>query len=87
MRSLILAFILCLGATPVFACVFYTDCKPGSTCVDSVCSSDRNSSSTDDNNVPVQRPKSSKSCAYDSDCREGARCIKGSGLWGVCLGG
>ena len=27
-----------------------------------------------------------KSCEYDSDCREGFRCIKGSGLEGVCIG-
>jgi len=38
MRSLIIMTILCLISTPTFACVFHKDCKPGSTCVDGVCS-------------------------------------------------
>jgi hypothetical protein len=34
MRSLIVVIILCLTSTPAFACVFHTDCKPGTTCVE-----------------------------------------------------
>ena len=84
MRSLIVATILCLIATPAFTCVFDTDCKPGTKCMDSVCSGVEVNTDDTDDNVPMKR--TSKSCEYDSDCSQGSRCIKGSGLEGVCLG-
>jgi hypothetical protein len=96
MRSLIIMTILCLISTPTFACVFHTDCKPGSTCVDGVCSDELRSgndhddlpSSDANDNVPMKRAtgKTWKTCDDDSDCSQGFRCIKGSGLQGVCLG-
>ena len=39
MRRLIVVTILCLISTPVFACVFDTDCKPGILCVRGECNS------------------------------------------------
>jgi hypothetical protein len=84
MRSLIVVTILCLTSTPAFACVFDTDCKPGSKCLDGVCSGDLLSSNGNDN-VPVKRA-TAKTCHYDSDCSPGSRCIKGSGIEGVCIG-
>jgi hypothetical protein len=69
MRSLILVTILCLTSTPAFACVFDTECKPGTTCVDGTCSRDLLSGSGDDD-VQVRRsPPKGKTCSYDGDLR------------------
>jgi hypothetical protein len=91
MRSLIVVTILCLTPIPAFACVFHTDCNPGATCVDGVCSDERGShndnndpsSGNAQDNAPMKRK--GKTCYYDSDCSQG-RCIKGSGMQGVCIG-
>jgi hypothetical protein len=89
MRSLIAATILCLTSTQAFACVFNTDCNPGASCLAGVCSdqrglqNDNQSSSSAHDNAPVTRK--GKTCSYDSDCSQG-RCIKGSGMKGVCIG-
>ena len=86
MRSLTLVTILCLTSTPAFACVFDSECKPGTSCTDGVCDRDLLSGNGDDN-VPVKRsPSKGKACGYDGDCDPGSRCIKGSGPEGVCLG-
>ena len=86
MRSLTLVTILCLTSTPAFACVFDSECKPGTSCTDGVCDRDLLSGNGDDN-VPVKRSRSKgKACGYDGDCDPGSRCIKGSGSEGVCLG-
>ncbi len=84
MRSLIAVALLCLASTPAFACVFDTDCKPGTSCRDGVCDRDLNSDDGGDN-APVKRA-TGKTCDYDSDCGSGARCIRGSSLEGVCIG-
>jgi hypothetical protein len=96
MRSLIVVTILCLTSTPAFACVFNTDCKPGSTCLDGVCSDELRSGNDHDDlpsgnahdNVPMKGAtgKTWKTCHYDSDCSQGYSCIKGSGFEGVCIG-
>ena len=88
MRSMIVVTILCLAPTPAFACVFDTDCNPGSTCVDNVCSDKLRSGNDQDDNVPMKPAprKTSQTCEDDSDCRQGSSCIKGSGLEGVCIG-
>ena len=99
MRQLIVVTILCLTSTPAFACVFHTDCNPGATCEDGVCSDQKALQNQNDNDSPSsnardstptsQRPVSAtrkgKSCSYDNDCSQG-RCIKGSGMKGVCIG-
>ena len=97
MRSLIVVTILCLISTPAFACVFHTDCNPGATCEDGVCSdqkalqnqndNDRPSSNANDNALTSQPQSRTKGtgCYYDSDCSQG-RCVKGSGMKGVCIG-
>ena len=86
MRGLILITILCLASTPAFACVFDTECKPGTSCTDGVCGRDLLSGSGD-NDAPVKRsPPKGKTCGYDGDCDPGSRCIKGSGIEGVCIG-
>jgi hypothetical protein len=84
MRSLIVVTILCLTSSPAFACVFDTDCKPGTSCTDGVCDRDLLSGNGDDN-VPMKR-SIGKTCYYDGDCSPGSRCIKGSGIEGVCIG-
>jgi hypothetical protein len=85
-RGLILITILCLASTPAFACVFDTECKPGTSCTDGVCGRDLLSGSGD-NDAPVKRsPSKGKTCGYDGDCDPGSRCIKGSGPEGVCIG-
>jgi hypothetical protein len=85
MRSLIVATILCLAATPAFACVYDSECKSGSTCLDGLCRAPMYSTDDGSDNAPTKRVDG-KSCAYDDDCRQGSRCIKGSGLSGVCIG-
>ena len=40
MRSLTLVTILCLTSTPAFACVFDTECKPGTSCTAGKCDRD-----------------------------------------------
>jgi hypothetical protein len=88
MRSLIVVIILCLTSTPAFACVFHTDCKPGTTCVAGKCIGEPVRDADDSGDAHDKRAtgKTWKTCAYDSDCSQGSRCIKGSGLEGVCLG-
>jgi hypothetical protein len=86
MRSLSLVTILCLASTPVFACVFDTECKPGTACVDGNCSRDMLSGSGDDDVSAKRSPSKGKACGYDGDCDPGSRCFKGSGPEGVCLG-
>ena len=86
MRSLTLVTILCLTSTPAFACVFDTECKPGTTCVDGSCSRDLLSGAGDDDSPAKRSPSKGKTCGYDGDCDAGSRCIKGSGSEGVCLG-
>ena len=82
MRCMTLVTILCLTSTPAFACVYDSECKTGSVCVDGTCS--RNLLEDD---IPEKRtPSKGKTCGYDGDCDPGARCIKGSGPEGVCLG-
>jgi hypothetical protein len=81
-RLAILA-LLCLTSTSAFAFVFDTDCKPGSLCRDGRCTGLSGDNGRDD--VPVK--PSGKTCVVDEDCDAGSRCIKGSGPWGVCLGG
>ena len=85
MRSLILVTILYLTSTSAFACMYDTDCKTGSACLQGTCSRVYHSDN-DDNNVP-SKPANGKTCYYDSECREGSRCIKGTGVAGVCIGG
>jgi hypothetical protein len=79
---------LCLTSNPAFACVFHTDCKPGTTCVDGQCIGEPAGDADDSGDAHDKRAtgKTWKTCAYDSDCSQGSRCIKGSGLEGVCLG-
>jgi len=91
MRSLIVVTILCLISTPAFACVFHTDCNPGATCEDGVCSDQKALQNQNDNDSPSSNahdnaPTKGKGCYYDDDCNHG-RCIKGSGMKGVCIGG
>jgi hypothetical protein len=91
MRSLIVVTILCLTSTPAFACVFHTDCNPGATCEDGVCSDQKALQNQNDNDSPPSNahdntPTKGKGCYYDDDCNHG-RCIKGSGMKGVCIGG
>ena len=84
-RRLVVVTILCLASTPSFACVFDTDCEPGSMCLDGTCV--RALSGSGDDDVPVKRsPPNGKTCGYDGDCDPGSRCTKGSGPEGVCLG-
>jgi len=85
MRRLAILALLCLTSTSAFACVFDTDCKPGSLCRDGNCTGSL--SGDGGNDTPVAKPSGNNSCIADGDCGAGFRCIKGSGPWGVCLGG
>jgi len=90
MRTLIVVSILCLTSTSAFACVFHTDCNPGATCTAGVCSDQRGSRNDNadppSSNARDTTPVKGKRCSYNSDCSQG-RCIKGSGMKGVCIGG
>jgi hypothetical protein len=86
MRRLIVVTILCLTSTPAFACVFDTDCNPGATCLEGVCSDQRRLGDGDDAPAKSATPRGPKSCFDNSDCTQGSTCVKGSGLRGVCIG-
>jgi hypothetical protein len=85
MRNLVVVTILCLTSTPTFACVVDTDCKPGFACLDSTCGIEHRAGEADDD-VPMKRAATGKSCFDDGDCSQGSHCIKGSGPEGVCIG-
>jgi hypothetical protein len=84
MRTLILATILCLTSVPALACMRDEECERGNICIDGSCV--RAHSTNDEDDAPEKSAPKMKSCDYDGDCDPGSRCIKGSGLEGVCLG-
>jgi hypothetical protein len=88
MRSLIVVTIFFLTSTPAFACVFKTDCNPGATCEDGVCSDARALSNDAQDSAPKKQEAAPtwKTCFDDSDCSAGSKCLKGSGLKGACIG-
>ncbi len=84
MRSLVAVTVICLISTPAFACVVDSECEFGTICLEGVCTRAQNSDNGEDN-TPVKQP-TNKTCYDDNDCTPGSRCIKGSGIDGVCIG-
>lgn len=89
----ILASTLLLIATPALACMFDTDCEPGSKCLKrglyGVCAGGLYPGN-DSDDVPVYDPldlngTTGDTCSFDLDCGIGAKCLK-SGIYGVCIG-
>jgi hypothetical protein len=85
MRRLILLSILCLTATPAFACVLDTDCakKPGTICVDGDCIG-VSVGDSDDSDDARDKPATGKTCSNDSDCSQRFSLHQGLRLQG-CL--
>lgn len=80
----------------VFACMFDTDCNPGSKCLKKqgslygICAGGINPGNNHDQN-PVYSPTdpngtTGNTCSFDTDCGPGSKCLKTSGqIYGVCL--
>lgn len=103
MRRLILGLLLILAAIVLLvwtdiavACMFDTDCDPGSRCAKAsgslygVCMGGLFPGNTYDRE-PVESPTDpnrtyGNTCSFDVDCGPGSRCVKlGGSLYGVCL--
>ena len=57
MRGLAIVGVLCLTSMPALACVFDTDCKPGSSCRNGACSGIEMNSGDVKPSVPKERVK------------------------------
>ena len=93
------AFTVALAAfaapTPAQACAYDTDCSVGSKCVKSrsslygVCAGGLFPGNSNDRQ-PVYDPldlnrSTGNTCSFDIDCGISAKCVKGSGIYGVCM--
>ena len=89
-----LALLFCLAASPAMACMFDTDCSPGSKCIKGnglygVCAGGISPGNSNDDQ-PVYDPLDinrthGNTCSFDTDCGPGSSCVKGSGIYGVCM--
>jgi predicted small secreted protein len=95
MKSIFLAALIALFATPALACQFNTDCGIGSKCIkeagkrEGICMGGMNPGNSNDRNPysNPMRPDSSvgNTCQYNSDCNVREKCVKERGLNGVCV--
>ena len=88
------AILFSLLASPVWACMFSTDCYPGSVCVRGdaelygVCTGGiRPGNAYDERPNPrrygIEKPKGN-TCRFNSDCGPGFQCV-GQGVYGICV--
>jgi hypothetical protein len=96
MRHLLYALAVILTPAVAFACMFDTDCSPGSRCVKGrgaiygVCAGGLYPGN-DNDRTPTYDPldpngTSGSTCSFDADCGPGSRCVKSSGsISGVCM--
>src|SRR6476659_3881464 len=91
------AIALVLLTTRSFACEFDVDCEPGSRCLKrsgslyGVCAGGLFPGNSNDR-VPVYDPLDldnsvGNTCSFDIDCGVSNKCLKGSGIDGVCVRG
>jgi hypothetical protein len=87
--------MIMLAPSSADACQFTVDCQPGSRCVKApgalygVCMGGLFPGNRNDQQ-PVYDPldpnrTTGNTCSFDVDCGPGSRCVKGSGIEGVCL--
>jgi hypothetical protein len=97
MKLFACAMALGLSTTISFACSFDTDCQPGSRCLKrsgaqyGVCAGGLFPVNSNDQ-VPVYDPLDldnsvGNTCSFDIDCGVSNKCLKGSGIDGVCVRG
>jgi hypothetical protein len=82
------------GTSATATCMFDTDCQPGSSCIKrgglyGVCAGGLFPGNRNDNQ-PVYDPldvnrTQGNTCMFDVDCGPGSKCVKGSGIHGVCM--
>lgn len=94
--AILLAAFTVFGATPAIACMFDTDCYPGSRCLKAAgalygyCAGGLNPGNSYDSNRwddPLDYGGTKgDTCMFSTDCFPGQKCIKSSGsLKGTCL--
>lgn len=90
-------------SSPVMACMFDTDCMPGSKCVkasgtiEGVCMGGTFPGNSNDDGDRGSRSYNrdyddtwntkGNTCSFDTDCGPGWVCVKGSGIYGTCVKG
>jgi hypothetical protein len=94
--SRVVLFVAGLVASPAGACMFDTDCMPGSKCVKGrgslhgVCMGGISPGNENDRE-PVYDPLDpnetvGNTCSFDVDCGPGSKCVKSRGsIYGVCI--
>ncbi len=92
----VLVFLaLVATAAPSYACMFSTDCKPGSECVKpsgslyGYCVGGMFPGNSNDRR-PARNPlditgKQGNTCMFDTQCGPGGVCVTGSGIYGACM--
>ena len=96
MRLFVL-LVLSLFSSPAIACMFNTDCAPGSRCLKSsgslygVCAGGTTPGNQYDSQ-PVYAPldinrTTGDTCSFNTDCGPGSTCLKSGGIYGVCVRG
>ena len=90
------SLLLVILSVPAYACMFDTDCQPGSKCVKKggsiygVCVGGISPGNSNDA-VPVEAPLDingtyGNTCSFNTDCGPGAICYKpNGGIYGTCM--
>jgi hypothetical protein len=93
--KVLIVIALLSAPSGAMACMFDTDCSPGSHCLKSqssiygVCAGGLFPGNQHDQQ-PVQAPLDpnrtyGNTCSFNTDCGPGSQCVKSSSIYGVCM--